>query len=349
MLRKQMLFAGMLLLSTAAFAQITIHQSDWRGIGATYTEYEADNVACPHGGPGGNQTWTIPAQTWDNTYPEWWVSPSSTPYGSSFPTATFASTDPAMTDFTYIHVTSNAVTLLGSATMVNDTPWVVVYPTEAVYLPLPASYNSSWTTVTRTSYEVAPGYTYTIVDSTTHTIDAWGTMTTPLTETYAALRSIDHEFLWAELNGQPAGEETDRYAYTWSAQDGRAGVRMEQPDDAPSPDPSFTTGNLYVTRYSGQLSAEPSRGPVAERLSVGQNYPNPFNPTTVLPVELQHAGEVTVSIYDETGRLVETLTQQRSAGSHSVPIDGSNWSTGTYFARVSADAQTQVRKMQLIK
>jgi hypothetical protein len=230
-----------------------------------------------------------------------------------------------------------------------DTPWVVIYSNPPLYMPLPATYGASWTTAIRFSYEFAPGYTVSQVDSSTHAIDAWGTVVTPLAETYAALRSIDHELQWTELNGVPQGDPDDRYAYTWRGQDGRAGIRMNQPSDASGPDPNFTTGDLYVTRYTGQLSADGPRGPVAERFTVGQNYPNPFNPTTILPIELQHAGTVTVSVYDETGRLVSTQNAQLSAGAHDLPIDGSKWATGTYFAQVRQGAQTMIQKMQLIK
>ena len=124
---------------------------------------------------------------------------------------------------------------------------------------------------------------------------------------------------------------------------------MQQASDAPSPDPNFTTGDLYVTQYGGQLSADPPRGPVADRFSIGQNYPNPFNPTTTLPVELQRNAKVTISIYDETGRLVSNEEMELPAGAHNLPIDGSHWATGAYFARVNADGQSLSTKMTLIK
>ena len=56
-----------------------------------------------------------------------------------------------------------------------------------------------------------------------------------------------------------------------------------------------------------------------------------------------------LKIYDETGRQVYTLDAQLSAGAHSLPIDGSQWATGTYFARVSRGARTMTQKMLLMK
>jgi hypothetical protein len=46
---------------------------------------------------------------------------------------------------------------------------------------------------------------------------------------------------------------------------------------------------------------------------------------------------------------VSTLSAQLSAGAHDLPIDGSQWATGTYFAQVRQGAQTMIQKMQLIK
>jgi hypothetical protein len=340
-------FLMMGLAVSAAFAQITIHSSDWRGVNSVYTEYEADGVNCPHGGPGANQTWTIPTQTWSNTYPEWWVAPSSTPYAGSFPTATFASTDPTLTYFSYFQVSASAASMLGTGTMEADTPLVVVYSTPALALPLPVTYNANWSTVVRYDMDFG-GFPATFVDSTRHTMDGWGTLVTPLAENVATLRSQDHNFLNVFFQGIPVVSE-EHYGYTWYAQDGRAGAQMQQTSDAPSPDPNFTTGDLYVTQYTGTLAAEPVRGPVAERFTIGQNYPNPFNPTTTLPVELQHTAKVTLSIYNETGRLVSTQEMELPAGSHQLPINGSSWASGTYFARVSADGQALSTKMMLMK
>ncbi|MBU8921162.1 MAG: T9SS type A sorting domain-containing protein, partial [Bacteroidales bacterium] len=53
------------------------------------------------------------------------------------------------------------------------------------------------------------------------------------------------------------------------------------------------------------------------RTSLSQNYPNPFNPVTSISYSLRVGGQVTMRIYDVTGRLVNTLIDgTKDAGPH---------------------------------
>jgi hypothetical protein len=117
---------------------------------------------------------------------------------------------------------------------------------------------------------------------------------------------------------------------------------------APESGPDYDTGFLTLTEY-GATSADPVRGPVANAFTVDQNYPNPFNPSTHLPISIDQPGEVSVKIYNETGQLVSHETYTLNPGQHSLPINGSNWSSGNYFANVSQNGVSQTTKMQLVK
>ncbi|MBI1926769.1 IPT/TIG domain-containing protein [Candidatus Poribacteria bacterium] len=46
---------------------------------------------------------------------------------------------------------------------------------------------------------------------------------------------------------------------------------------------------------------------VPQETKLFSNYPNPFNPDTWIPFQLAHASEVTIEIYDGSGRLIRTL------------------------------------------
>ena len=133
--------------------------------------------------------------------------------------------------------------------------------------------------------------------------------------------------------------------YVWYTAGGLDVVSVTSDDGVT--DPNFSTGFLEMSSFGDP--AEPPRGPVAQNFAVGQNYPNPFNPATTLPVELQRNARVTMKIYDETGRLVSQEEFNLPAGQHNFPSTVRHWRTGTYFANVSAGADQQTVKMQLVK
>jgi hypothetical protein len=83
---------------------------------------------------------------------------------------------------------------------------------------------------------------------------------------------------------------------------------------------------------------------------LAQNYPNPFNPTTVISYQLPVSTLVTLKVYDELGRLVRTMVNEReTSGAHSVTFDAGNLSSGVYFYRLTAGSFVETKKLMLIK
>ena len=81
-----------------------------------------------------------------------------------------------------------------------------------------------------------------------------------------------------------------------------------------------------------------------------RNFPNPFNPTTTISYDLPKTSDVALSIYDITGRLVETLVnKQQDAGNYQVQWDASRYSSGVYFYRIMAGNFLQTRKMLVLR
>ena len=81
-----------------------------------------------------------------------------------------------------------------------------------------------------------------------------------------------------------------------------------------------------------------------------QNYPNPFNAEANISYTLAEAGNVTLRIYDITGRLVATLVDERQeGGEHEVIWDGSDVSSGVYFYKLQTSEFNEVKKMNLLK
>ncbi len=85
-------------------------------------------------------------------------------------------------------------------------------------------------------------------------------------------------------------------------------------------------------------------------LQLRQNYPNPFNPITTISYSIPKAGNISIKIYDETGREVATLMNGfQTQGEHQTIFNGQNLASGVYFYRLSAGAFNQVKKLMLLK
>ncbi len=103
------------------------------------------------------------------------------------------------------------------------------------------------------------------------------------------------------------------------------------------------------------ISVKPISNEIPNKFELGQNYPNPFNPTTTIKFSIAKTNDVSIKIYDITGRLVYNLVNQRmNAGKYdvkwtSVNNAGQFVSSGVYFYRIEAGEFTDVKKMILVK
>ncbi len=84
--------------------------------------------------------------------------------------------------------------------------------------------------------------------------------------------------------------------------------------------------------------------------ALAQNYPNPFNPSTTLRYAISQNARVSLTIYDITGRKIQTLiNEERPAGTYSITFDAGSLASGIYFARLQAGTQMTMIKMTLLK
>lgn len=118
--------------------------------------------------------------------------------------------------------------------------------------------------------------------------------------------------------------------------------------------------NLYVQewykryRISGgtvtigieQLSSE-----IPNKFSLSQNYPNPFNPSTNINYTVAKNSNITLKIYDVTGKVLQTLVnEQQSAGTYKVSMTALNMASGVYFYVLESDGvKIDSKKMILVK
>jgi hypothetical protein len=85
--------------------------------------------------------------------------------------------------------------------------------------------------------------------------------------------------------------------------------------------------------------------------ALSSNYPNPFNPSTQIRYSIAKAGNVSLKVFDVTGREVASLVNQRQdAGTYSVTFNAaSKLSSGVYFFHLQSGAFTATNKMILMK
>ncbi len=111
--------------------------------------------------------------------------------------------------------------------------------------------------------------------------------------------------------------------------------------------------------FDGTFSVSPEvevdmTGP--DKFELVQNYPNPFNPTTTIKYALPVESNVTISIYNLLGELVETLVNKvEQPGYFEVEWNASNLSSGMYIysmqtKEVATGNETRsIKKMVLMK
>jgi hypothetical protein len=81
-----------------------------------------------------------------------------------------------------------------------------------------------------------------------------------------------------------------------------------------------------------------------------QNYPNPFNPSTNIRFALPKESHVKLTIYDITGKQIETIiNDQLAAGTHTIEWAPKNIASGVYLYRVEAGNFVKVNKMIFMK
>ncbi len=79
-------------------------------------------------------------------------------------------------------------------------------------------------------------------------------------------------------------------------------------------------------------------------------FPNPFNPSTTISFSLPEAQDITLSVYNVNGQLVQTLVSGVvEMGAHNVTFDASELSSGMYLYTLETPSQSISKKMVLVK
>ena len=93
-----------------------------------------------------------------------------------------------------------------------------------------------------------------------------------------------------------------------------------------------------VLRYEGEpFGIDPANTSIPTEYLLFQNYPNPFNPSTDISFSLPYNSDVTVTIYDISGKEISLfLNRFFEKGNYSFTFNGSDLASGVYFYRLTA-------------
>jgi hypothetical protein len=106
----------------------------------------------------------------------------------------------------------------------------------------------------------------------------------------------------------------------------------------------------YVFKNNIIVNIPPAEEQFPNDFFLSQNYPNPFNPSTAIRYSIPRRGEVKLTVFDVTGREAATLVNEKqSAGTYQVTFNGSAFTSGVYFYRLTAGDFSDTKKLLLIK
>jgi type IX secretion system substrate protein len=89
---------------------------------------------------------------------------------------------------------------------------------------------------------------------------------------------------------------------------------------------------------------------IPDEFALLQNYPNPFNPNTLIDYSVAKAGNVTLEVYDISGKKIATLVNEdKAVGNYRVDFNASGFASGIYLYTLKADGVSLTKKMLLVK
>lgn len=252
-----------------------------------------------------------------------YLAPSSTPYGSTFPTATHSST--ALTNpllYSYQLINSSGLYLLG----IGNPSYTTVYTNSERIIAVPLSYTNTWTD----DWTSTTNYGGTVVvrsATTTGTYNGHGTLVLPW-GSFNVMRIEIHEVFSDVSDGiEFASGETTTVTYYSIGQ--AAALLTSSVVEIPAlGPPSYTTSVL-----------DPNAAGILEHGALGLGftlYPNPTKGATTIRLSADLTGKVRVSVLDLVGREVRQLVVNANGLAQDITLDLSGLPASMYHVQLLA-------------
>jgi hypothetical protein len=108
---------------------------------------------------------------------------------------------------------------------------------------------------------------------------------------------------------------------------------------------------LHLIPAFDMITDVASQDVAIREFNLRQNYPNPFNPATTIEYEVVTRSDVSITIYNAQGQIVDKLVSAEShlPGEYKVRWHARNSASGLYFYRLRAGDYSITRKMLLLR
>lgn len=107
---------------------------------------------------------------------------------------------------------------------------------------------------------------------------------------------------------------------------------------------------VTVTENGSMVNVGNSEVKLAEKYELMQNYPNPFNPSTNIKFNISAAADITLKIYNSSGKEIQTLLNKNlHQGNYDVTWNAEGFPSGVYYYTLITENYSQTKKMILIK
>ena len=319
---------------TSTFAQVTFNQAQLTPtMGAQPTMYMVDHVE-PGPATNGFVFNVGPITLGAATTPQYML-PSATPYASSFPQATHASTglvDP--TNYSFMRVDATGLYMLGMAS-----PEIsMAYSNTEKIFSIPLGLNTTWSDTWAVTSE-ASGVEVVRTGTTTGAYNGHGTLVLPWGSYPVARVQLDQTYGDNMMGIDMVSYQSHVTSYV-ALVDGSALTLFSSTEFIIT-----YTGGEPITTYSSMVTDPAASG--VDEADLGTDatfFPNPATDEATVRLGASHQGLMHWSVLDMTGRVLRTETLVANGLSTDVLLQLQDLAAGRYLLRLT-NAEGTVRSL----
>lgn len=347
-MKKIYLFLSVLICFTV-HAQLT-QQNHAPASGETFATWRCDSVTTDPGASGTNVVWDFSAvETYTNLVRNYMTQAVTT---TTYPAANVALAS-AANDIYYLHSKADSLLYYGGNIAIGIVSGNITYSSPAVFATYPMNHNSSASTVTGGSVFIsALSLNGTFTGSSSVVADGSGTISLPGGITFSnTLRTVTSQTLDIAAAIANATVIQTNYRYYVSGIKAPVFSIFSATAVVTNPfAPPSTTNQMYVELNTNPVITPTTPPTPTSTVGFTENsltqshfmmYPNPSG--SVVNFTSNHPDAKYLSVYDITGKLVETLTVFEGKAK----IDVSSYSNGLYLYRVTSPTNKPLKSGKL--